>query len=92
MLYGEPLLAPGADGLNELALSNAAYLSSWLDREIKLPPDSELFDAELAARIAESDSGRRSNSDDSGAANAIEKQNPTAEKPSGYSERWHVNW
>ena len=92
VLYGEPLLAPGADGLNELALSNAAYLSSWLDREIRLPPDSELFDAELAARIAESDSGRRSNSDDSGAANAIEKQNPTAEKPSGYSERWHVNW
>lgn len=29
VIYGEELLAPGYDGINELTVSNAAYLSEW---------------------------------------------------------------
>ncbi len=55
ILYGEPLLASGYDGINELMLSNAAYLSQWTgNRECVLPVDTEAFDRELDKRIAES--------------------------------------
>ena len=97
VLYGEPLLAPGEDGLCELALSNAAYLSSWLDREVTLPPDTDAFDAELAARIAASEAehadivGKDDKSSDAGkAGQTAERIEPTS--PADYSERWHVNW
>ena len=97
VLYGEPLLAPGEDGLCELALSNAAYLSSWLDREVTLPPDTDAFDAELAARIAASEAehadvvGKDDKSSDAGkAGQAAERIEPIS--PADYSERWHVNW
>ena len=52
VLHGEPLIAPGAEGIRGLALSNAVYLSSWLDQEITLPLDEALFASELAKRAA----------------------------------------
>ena len=39
ILRGEPLLAPGAEGINGLMLSNAAYLSSWKNSRVELPLD-----------------------------------------------------
>ncbi len=54
ILCGEPLLAPGTDGIKELTISNAAYLSAWQgNRTIKLPLDNVAFDAKLA-ELAES--------------------------------------
>ena len=50
---GEPLIAPGEEGIRGLTLSNAVYLSSWLGREVTLPLDEELYLAELKKRIAE---------------------------------------
>ncbi|MCL2509121.1 MAG: Gfo/Idh/MocA family oxidoreductase [Oscillospiraceae bacterium] len=50
-LFGERLLAPGAEGINGLMLSNAVYLSSWLDREVTLPIDEDLYLSELNKRI-----------------------------------------
>ena len=50
-LFGEPLIAPGAEGINGLMLSNAVYLSSWLDREVTLPIDEELYLQELHKQI-----------------------------------------
>ncbi len=47
VLYGTPLISPGAESINELELSNAAYLSSWLGKEIELPIDSKKFEAML---------------------------------------------
>ena len=52
VLHGEPLIAPGAEGIRGLALSNAVYLSSWLDQEITLPLDEALFASELEKRAA----------------------------------------
>lgn len=54
ILYGEPLLAPGLEGINGLQISNAAYLSSWLDKTIELPVDPDLYFAELTKKIENS--------------------------------------
>ena len=52
ILEGEPLLAPGSDGIHGVNLANAALLSSWLGREVELPVDEELYLIELNRRIA----------------------------------------
>ena len=55
ILQGEPLISPGADGLNELMLSNAAYLSQWTGNvRVDLPMDSAKFDLLLAEHAASS--------------------------------------
>ena len=58
IINGGELLAPGEDGIKELAISNAIMLSSWLDKWIELPIDEELFYAELQKRIQASDSDK----------------------------------
>ncbi|MDD2268354.1 MAG: Gfo/Idh/MocA family oxidoreductase [Eubacteriales bacterium] len=51
ILRGEPLVAGGEEGINGLTLSNAMHLSSWLDKEITLPFDEELYYNELMKRV-----------------------------------------
>ena len=48
---GEPLIAPGSDGINGVKLANAAHLSAWLGREVAIDGEEETFLAELNARI-----------------------------------------
>ena len=49
ILYGEELLSPGVEGIYELMISNAAYLSEWSgNQEITIPFDNEQFDRMLA--------------------------------------------
>lgn len=76
ILDGTPLLAPGYDGINEITLSNAAYLSAWTGKKIKIPMDNDKFNEELSKRIATS-SGERS----------VSKN-----RAKGQSSRWQVNW
>ena len=52
ILDGGSLVAEGVEGINGLTLSNAMYLSSWLDRTVDLPFDEELFLQELNKRRA----------------------------------------
>lgn len=54
ILNGAPLAADGREGINGLTLSNAMHLSAWLNREIELPFDEELFLTELNRRRANS--------------------------------------
>ncbi len=54
ILRGEPLVAHGSEGINGLTLSNAMHLSSWLNKEITLPFDEELYYNELMKRVATS--------------------------------------
>ena len=76
---GTPLLAPGVEGIRELSISNAAYLSAWTNDWVSLPVDDAAFDAQLNARIAGSKGERVAPAD--------------SEKPTGaYSERWSVRW
>ncbi|RDW21883.1 gfo/Idh/MocA family oxidoreductase [Oceanobacillus arenosus] len=53
ILDGTPLLAPGSDGINGVALANAIHLSSWLGKEVELPVDEDLYFAELQKKIEE---------------------------------------
>ena len=54
ILHGTPLVARGEEGINGLMISNAAHLSSWLDKAVTLPIDDELFYDELKKKIATS--------------------------------------
>lgn len=77
VLTGSGLLAPGYDGINELSISNAAYLSSWTGKSVKLPLDASEFDRLLSER-------RRNGADTGGAAET---------KTDGeYLDRWQVNF
>lgn len=59
VLAGEPLIAPGADGIRGLTIANAAYLSSWLDKDIELPIDEDLYYRELEKRVADEKKNRK---------------------------------
>ena len=76
ILHGAPLIAPGREALNEVALANAAYLSAWRDGWATLPPDTAAYDGELAARCEES---------------AL-REGTTAAGHDEYLQRWQVNW
>lgn len=54
ILRGEPLVAQGAEGINGLTISNAAFLSSWLDKTIELPLDEDLYYELLQEKIKNS--------------------------------------
>ncbi len=54
ILNGTPLVARGEEGINGLTLSNAMHLSSWLEKEVDIPFDEDLFLAELDKRRASS--------------------------------------
>ncbi len=79
VLNGEPLIANGTEGINELTISNAAYLSSWCgSKEIELPLDTDLFDKMLGERIA--------------ASKYKDGENNPNDTFGGYKERWSVKW
>ena len=48
---GTPLVASGFEGIRALELTNAMHLSSWLQREVTLPLDADLYEGELQKRI-----------------------------------------
>lgn len=54
ILRGEPLIAEGYEGINGLTISNAAFLSSWLDKTVELPIDADLYYEKLQEKIANS--------------------------------------
>ena len=76
ILFEEPLISDGREGVRELTLSNCAYLSSWEDRWVTLPPENALFDRHLQALCKNS----RLNQDNEAPQNAP------------YQERWRVRW
>jgi predicted dehydrogenase len=48
---GTPLLAPGAEGINSLELSNAMLLSAWTDNWVNLPVNEDQFFDQLQQRM-----------------------------------------
>ncbi len=78
VLKGEKLISPGEDGINELSVSNAAYLSSWLgNTPVKLPVSTKIFNTLLKERQDKS----------SFKNNAVKRKLSTK-----YNRRWQVNW
>ena len=78
VLYGTPLIAPGFEGINELSISNAAYLSAWTDTWAELPVDSEKFEALLWKRCLTEKTKKHA------------KKEITSSD--SYNERWQVRW
>ena len=76
VLYGEELLAPGIEGIKELTISNAAYLSSWTGKPVKLPFDETQFEKMLRERVEASDTKKTGSKQQSGS----------------YNPRWNVKW
>ena len=54
MLCGEPLIAPGLDGIRGLTLSNAMHLSTWTDDWVELPLNEKQYLRLLQQRISTS--------------------------------------
>lgn len=78
ILYGEELLAPGTDGIYELSISNAAYLSSARGNvPVSLPLDGAEFDALLEKLIENSN---------------IKENDPDSKYNTTYHQRWQVRW
>ena len=77
ILKGAELLAPGTDGIFELSISNAAYLSSKKKCSVSLPIDGNEFDKLLSELCCHSKSKQNDNE---------------IEKNENYSSRWKVNW
>ena len=78
MRYGEKLLSPGTDGIYELSLSNAAYLSSAKGNvPVALPVNGEAFDALLEKLIE---------------ASAEKTGDPDKMYNTQYHDRWQVRW
>ncbi len=77
---GEALLSPAEDGLNELTLSNAAYLSAWQSSTpVRLPLNEALFDKMMDEHQASS--------------HLIGEADQKEKEISGeYHPRWSVKW
>lgn len=54
ILHGEPLIAPGLEGIRSLTLSNAMHLSTWIDDWVAFPFDEQRYYQLLQERIASS--------------------------------------
>lgn len=76
ILDGVPLIADGRDAVQEVMLCNSAYLSSWQDCWVELPPDADAFDAELEQRKESS----------------VLRDAAEQHENSDYKERWQVRW
>jgi len=54
ILDGEPLLAPGPEGIHSVELANAVVFSALSDRTLDLPMDGAAWEAKLQELIAQS--------------------------------------
>ena len=52
MIDGTPLIAPGTDGINGVALADAILLSGWTGKKVDYDFDEDLYIEELNKQIA----------------------------------------
>ena len=78
ILYGDELIAKGAEGLSELEICNAAYLSQWKDSAVSLPIDDNEYFSLLSEKIK-----------NSRAKASAEKDHHVSTE---YLSRWNTNW
>jgi len=76
ILDGTPLLAPGEDGLHQVMLTSAAYLSAWTSTTVSLPIDDTLYNTLLKEKQEKETA----------------KEAAPTENESDHTARWTVNW
>jgi hypothetical protein len=54
ILDGEPLIAPGAEGIHSVELANVILYSSLIDQTVVMPMDSAAYEKRLNQLIADS--------------------------------------
>jgi len=59
ILDGEPLIAPGAEGIHAVELANAILFSSLLGQTLELPMNSAAYEAKLSELIAHSQTPKK---------------------------------
>ena len=90
ILRGEPMVADGREGINGLTISNAMHLSSWLNKTVELPLDSELYHQELMKRVATS---RKKDNVKTVVADTSNTYGGAGAATDGeYKKRWDTNW
>lgn len=77
ILFGEELISKGVEGVNELSISNAAYLSSWKNCSVKLPLETDEFDGMLKSKQSMS------------VFSDVIKENKVQTE---YFDRWQTRW
>ena len=50
---GEPLIAPGKEGIKAVEIANAMFLSDWMGCPVMIPVDGNLFYEKLQQKIEE---------------------------------------
>lgn len=78
ILRGEPLYADGREGLNEVTLANAIYLSDWLGKPVTLPLDEKAYQRELKKRVKHS--------------RLRTAETTESAPPANNRSRWRVQW
>ncbi|MEG0368587.1 MAG: Gfo/Idh/MocA family oxidoreductase [Hungatella sp.] len=58
--FGEPLMAPGEEGLKCLEMANGGYLSAWLQKTLPLPIDDDLYVSMLKQKIEQEERSNQS--------------------------------
>jgi predicted dehydrogenase len=79
ILHGDALIAPASEAVNELILSNGAYLSSWENKWIDIKLNERKFFRLLKKKIASS----KIKADTKNNENLFEKS---------YKRKWTTNW
>ena len=79
ILYNERLIAPASEAVNELILSNGAYLSSWENKWVDIKLNERKFFRLLKKKIASS----KIKADTKNNENLFEKT---------YKKKWTTNW
>lgn len=75
--FGTPLIANGCEGINQLMLTNAAYLSAHTNRTVELPVNEREYDELLNIKISNSKQL---------------KNNAAKQINTSYNERWQTKW
>ncbi len=77
ILYGEELISNGREGINQVILTTASYMSSWTESWVELPFDDEKYNALLSEKCL--------------GENADKKEGVVSESEN-MLPRWSVNW
>ncbi|MBO7398982.1 MAG: Gfo/Idh/MocA family oxidoreductase [Clostridia bacterium] len=93
VLEDAPLIAPGTEGIRELSISNAAFLSSWTDSWVNLPlsdEDCAGFDRILEEKRKAEKAVEEAAGGEKTAGNKGEAGKSTGKER--YISRWNVKW
>ena len=98
ILFDEPLISPGVEGVNALNIINGVYYSAWNSVSIELPVDSRMYASELfekkkrVTELSSIQSTLKSQNNQNSSNDQDASSHPNSQSDMKYSERWKINW